>query len=75
MDVGTLTEEIEVPQRWFNALVYLLAAALAEITPTVDPSLIQILDQKALRALNQAEMEERDNSPIYFTPNIGVYTR
>lgn len=75
MDVGTLTEEIEVPQRWFNAMVYLLAAALAEITPTVDPSMIQILDQKALRALNQAEMEERDNSPIYFTPNIGVYTR
>jgi len=43
--------------------------------PTVDPTLIQILDQKAMRALNQAEMEERDNSPIYFTPNIGVYTR
>jgi len=75
MDVGTLTQEIEVPQRWFNAIVYLLAAALAEEMPTVDPALIQILDQKALRALNQAEMEERDNSPIYFTPNIGVYTR
>ena len=75
MDVGSLTQEIEVPQRWFNAIVYLLAAALAEELPTVDPTLIQILDQKAMRALNQAEMEERDNSPIYFTPNIGVYTR
>lgn len=75
MDVGSLTQEIEVPQRWFNAIVYLLAAALAEELPTVDPALIQILDQKAMRALNQAEMEERDNSPIYFTPNIGVYTR
>jgi len=75
MDVGSLTQEIEVPQRWFNAIVYLLAAALAEELPTVDPTLIQILDQKAMRALNQAEMEERDNSPIYFTPSIGVYTR
>jgi len=75
MDVGSLTQEIEVPQRWFNAIVYLLSAALAEELPTVDPTLIQILDQKAMRALNQAEMEERDNSPIYFTPNIGVYTR
>lgn len=75
MDVGTLTEEIEVPQRWFNAIVYLLAAAIAEISPTVDPTMIQILDQKAMRALNEAEMEERDNSPIYFTPNIAVYTR
>jgi len=75
MDVGSLTQEIEVPQRWFNAIVYLLSAALAEELPTVDPTLIQILDQKAMRALNQAEMEERDNSPIYFTPSIGVYTR
>ena len=75
MDVGSLTQEIEVPQRWFNAIVYLLSAALSEELPTVDPTLIQILDQKAMRALNQAEMEERDNSPIYFTPNIGVYTR
>lgn len=75
MDVGSLTQEIEVPQRWFNAIVYLLSAALAEELPTVDPTLIQILDQKAMRALNQAEMEERDNSPIYFTPNISVYTR
>jgi hypothetical protein len=75
MDVGTLTQEIEVPQRWYNAIVYLLAAALAEELPTVDPTLIQVLDQKSLRALNQAEMEERDNSPIYFTPNISVYTR
>lgn len=75
MDVGTLTEEIEVPQRWFNAIVYQLAAYLAEEMPQVDPGLLQILDQKAMRALNEAEMEERDNSPIYFTPNISVYTR
>jgi hypothetical protein len=75
MDVGSLTEQIEVPQRWFNAIVYQLAAYLAEELPQVDPGLLQILDQKALRALNEAEMEERDNSPIYFTPNISVYTR
>lgn len=75
MDVGTLTEEIEVPQRWYEAIVYQLAARLAEELPQVDPSMLPILDQKAMRALNEAEMEERDNSPIYFTPNIAVYTR
>jgi hypothetical protein len=75
MDVGTLTEEIEVPQRWFEAIVYLLASKLAEELPQVEPGYVQILDQKALRALSEAEMEERDNSPIYFTPNISIYTR
>lgn len=75
MDVGSLTQEIEVPQRWFDAIVALLAAELAVQLPTVEPAFIAILDQKALRTLNEAEMEERDNSPIYFTPNIAVYTR
>jgi hypothetical protein len=75
MDVGTLTEEIEVPQRWYEAIVYLLAARLAEEMSQVEPGYVQVLDQKALRALSEAEMEERDNSPIYFTPNISIYTR
>lgn len=75
MDVGTLTEEIEVPQRWYEAIVYLLAARMAEELPQVESGYVQVLDQKALRALSEAEMEERDNSPIYFTPNISIYTR
>lgn len=75
MDVGTMTEEIEVPQRWYDAIVYVLAAKIAEETPTVDPQMIAILDQKANRALLEAENEERDDSPIYLTPNIAVYTR
>jgi len=75
MDVGSMTQEIEIPQRWYDAVVYVLAARLAEETPTVDPQMIAILDQKAQRALLEAENEERDDSPIYLTPNIAVYTR
>lgn len=75
MDVGTMTQEIEVPQRWYDAIVYVLAARLAEETPSVDPQMIAILDQKAQRSLLEAENEERDDSPIYLTPNIAVYTR
>jgi hypothetical protein len=41
----------------------------------VDPQMIAILDQKAQRSLLEAENEERDDSPIYLTPNIAVYTR
>jgi hypothetical protein len=75
MDVGTMTQEIEIPQRWYDAVVYILASRIAEETPTVDPQMIAILDQKAQRALLEAENEERDDSPIYLTPNIAVYTR
>jgi len=75
MDVGMMTQEIEIPQRWYDAVVYVLASRLAEETPTVDPQMIAILDQKAQRSLMEAENEERDDSPIYLTPNIAVYTR
>jgi len=75
MDVGSMTQEIEVPQRWLEALVSGLAAKLALEIIEVDASLIPILDQKAAIALNIAQMEERDNSPMMIAPNIAPYTR
>ena len=74
-DVGTMTQELDVPQRWFNAIVALLASKLADETPEVDAQLMPILEAKAEKALAQAENEERDNSPIYWTPNLNPYTR
>lgn len=74
-DVGSLTQEIEVPQRWYDAVVYQLALKLAVETPQVDPSMIGLLTPLADKALALAQMEERDNSPIRWTPNISPYTR
>jgi hypothetical protein len=74
-DVGTMTQELDVPQRWFDAIVAMLASKLAEETPEVDANLMPILEAKAEKALAQAENEERDNSPIYWTPNLSMYTR
>lgn len=74
-DVGTMTQELDVPQRWFDAIVALLASKLAEETPEVDAQLMPVLEAKAEKALAQAENEERDNSPIYWTPNLSMYTR
>lgn len=74
-DVGTMTQELDIPQRWFDAIVALLASKLAEETPEVDAQLMPILEAKAEKALAQAENEERDNSPIYWTPNLSMYTR
>jgi hypothetical protein len=75
MDVGTMTQELEVPQRWLEAIVSMLAAKLAQEYIEVDPQLLPILDSKAQQALYIAQMEERDNSPMMIQPNIGVYTR
>jgi hypothetical protein len=75
MDVGSMTQQLEVPQRWFNAIVSLLAAALALELPDVAPELIPMLDAKAAQALASAQNEERDNSPIMWAPNISPYTR
>lgn len=75
MDVGSMTQDIEVPQRWLEAIVSGLAAKMALELVEADANLIPILDQKAAIALNIAQMEERDNSPMMIAPNISPYTR
>lgn len=74
MDVGTLTQEVEVPQRWYEAIVAGLARKLARELIEVDPAVIPMLDKDAASALYVAQQEERDNSPVKWRPNIRMYT-
>lgn len=75
MDVGDLTDELQIPQRWYLAVVNMLAHQMAMELPGVDVNRITYLEGQAEKTLNLAEQEERDKSPIYFAPNISVYTR
>ena len=75
MDVGDLTDELEVPQRWYEAVQMMLAHRMALSLPQVQMDRIQYLEAQAEKYLNMAEAEERDRSPIYYAPNISVYTR
>ena len=75
MDVGALTDELEVPQRWYEATIMMLAHRLSLELPAVPDSRIMYLEKMANQFLYEAEEEERDKSPIYFSPNISVYTR
>ena len=75
MDVGSLTNELEIPQRWQYAIQAMLAHQMALELPGVDMQRILYLEAQAEKAFNLAEQEERDKSPIYFAPNISVYTR
>lgn len=75
MDVGTLQQEIEVPQRWLEAIIAGLAARVAAETPTVDVNLVPILEQKYTIALQKAWDGDNDGSPTFIQPRIACYTR
>ncbi len=87
-DPGTLTQNVEVPQRWLEALIWRLASVLIYEIPdpsaTSQPSYftlmakqqrVQQIEQNAAKAEMLAWSEERNRSPIRLTPNISPYTR
>lgn len=74
MDVGDLTDELQIPQRWYLATLAMLSHQLSLELPAVPLDRVQYLETQAEKYLNLAEQEERDRSPIYFAPNISVYT-
>jgi hypothetical protein len=75
MNVGDLTDELQIPQRWYLAVINMLAHQMAMELPQVPMDRVQYLEAQGEKYLALAEAEERDRSPVYFAPNIGVYTR
>lgn len=74
-DVGSLTNELYIPDRWLPSVQASLSHKLAMQLPNVDPTKIEYLERYADKLFLQASDEERDKSPIYFQPNISYYTR
>ena len=74
MDVGDLTDELQIPQRWYMATLAMLSHQLALELPAVPLDRVRYLESQAEKYLNQAEQEERDRSPIYFAVNLVPYT-
>lgn len=74
-DVGELTEELELPARWYEAICWQLALRLAFEVPGVDPGRLQAVQQVASGMVIEVEAGETDDAPTYFAPRIGVYTR
>lgn len=75
MDVGDLYDELEIPQYFYQAIQLMLAHQMSLILPGVDLARIQYLEGQAEKYFQMAENENRDKSPIYYAPNISVYTR
>ena len=74
-DVGALSGQLAIPDRWYMAIQCMLAHQMAQELPTVDIARIQYLEGQAEKYFQMAEQEERDKSPIYIQPNISVYSR
>jgi hypothetical protein len=75
MDVGDLYDELEIPQYFYQAIQLMLAHQMSLILPGVDLARITYLEGQADKYFTMAENENRDKSPIYYAPNISVYTR
>lgn len=73
-DVGSLSGELAIPDRWLLAVESMLAHRMSLILPAVPLDRVKYLEGQADRNFNDAEQEERDKSPIYWAPNISVYT-
>lgn len=83
MDVGTLPQIIEVPQRWLNAIIDKLAAAIAVETPDVEanaikrgepPGITERLIARGNESENKAWSRESDRSSTFLSSAISCYT-
>lgn len=75
MDVQNLRQEIQIPQRWQDALISELAAKVAEETPSVNEDVIARLRATANAAMAAAWGGDSDGSPTFLQPQLSVYTR
>lgn len=74
-DVGVFTNTIEFPARWLDTIIYSGAARIIYIMAGADLSRAPMLEAKAQQARQLAWTEERDDSPLYYSPMIGGYTQ
>lgn len=74
-DVGTMTQEIEVPQRWYLAIICELARQLAYSIPEVKAEVMPGLTSEAAQQLATAWNAEGDGSNVQLRVGIGCYTR
>lgn len=75
MDTENLQQEVEIPDRWQEAIINSLAARMAAETPAVDATLVPILEQRSMMSMQRAWDGDNDGSPIQINPGIGCYTK
>ena len=74
-DIGQLSGEVDIPQRWYEAFVANCAYSAILDIPGADLNRFEMLERQADRTMTIAEGEERDDTPTKIVPNISGYTR
>jgi hypothetical protein len=74
-DVGTMQQEVEVPQRWYKFIVADLSVDVCREVPEADYSRLPDLQTDLAKQAKDAWTGEDDGSPVLISPRIGVYTR
>jgi hypothetical protein len=74
-DVGTLTQELDIPQRWFLAIICELGRQLAYEIQEVKADVLPGISMEAETQLKIAWDGESDSSPVQLRINISPYTR
>lgn len=74
MDVGTLTQTLDIPQRWYEAIVWVLASKLCMEVQEIDVNIVPGVQSAADRALASAWTGEEDSSPVFLRVNLSPYT-
>jgi hypothetical protein len=74
-DVGNLSNELYVPNRWLRAIQSMLSHELSLQLPGIDLNRITYLENQATKHLISAENGEEDELPIFLRPNYSYYTR
>ena len=74
-DVGTLTNELDIPSRWLEAYTWHLALRLAFELPGVSAERLAAVQAMVQGMTLEVEGGETDSSSTYFAPGISVYTR
>lgn len=75
MDTNNLRQDVEVPQRWLEAVVCGLASKVGQETPEVDIAMLPLLASNYQVALQRVEDGDNDGSATFLNPGIGCYTR
>jgi hypothetical protein len=74
-DIGTLIQEIEIPNRWYEAVIWQLAERLCFELPNVQPTRVPLVQAAAAKNLIEVGNEETDGSSIRFDVQMSGYTR
>jgi hypothetical protein len=76
-DVGDLSNQLQVPQRWMDAVIFELSTRVCLELPKelVPPDRYSTLSTRAEMALKDVMDAETDGSPVRLAPNIRAYTR